>query len=520
MFVHATALALLLAANVAVPPAVELTCSDPEITKWVEVLDSATASAEVLEAALTGLRAAAKGPPEEDRTRDALFALAWHLHRFDGAGPEEALEAMRKASIFYPDDPRATGALAMLAQSHLKAGDELSAHLTFARLLNRGDAPEQRELLALAAANAVKIGDSASALAWSSGIEIEALPADLRAQLLRARLKALSGIEREAEALAALDSLDSMEENGLRQDGDALLAAARIEAAAERNDSALKRYESFVNIHTGSPARPVAMLELGKLQARHGMTAAGGRTFDWIIGEYPQQPQGDIARVELVALDDSLSIEQRAAALRDAAETAGSATGAMAACMKIIEILIAADRPLDAISFLATTAREGEGLAAPAAVEALREGSETALTAILSRKNDLHVAAAAVTLGALGLPVPPPHEDEVDAARLRLGLTPLTADAEDPVPTAATLWREGRDDEALESIAEALQKDPSSKQRRRLLALRADILFASGKGDDACADYRSALELARTTWVSNQVERCHAPSGPGAEVKP
>jgi alanine racemase len=73
---------------------------------------------------------------------------------------------------------------------------------------------------------------------------------------------------------------------------------------------------------------------------------------------------------------------------------------------------------------------------------------------------------------------------------------------------AEALWREGSDADALARVSEALTLAETPVDQRPLRVLEADILFASGKEEAACALYLAAMAVSSSAWVDAQMERC------------
>lgn len=489
---------------------------DPEIAAWALAAASGATEQERAEG-LEQLRRASGGPPNAERTRAAIFSLQAGLAAAGPAGERERVKVMQAAVALYPDDPRTVELLRFLAISMLDDDDRYGAHYNFSRLLADSTAGEDAALLVRAAANAVTVGDGASAFRWTEQVDVAGLSLDARVLFWSTRLTVAASLSRHAEALEALARLDEQSPETVRRDAAVLLAAARAEVAVGRLASASDRYEAFLNIHPRHPERPAALLEHARLQAQLNRLPAALRSLDWLVEEHPNAPESDMARVERVEVDGPPTPIERAEAYRKAAEESGTAAAAMESCRRLIRTMIAEGLALEAVSILGWMAQQPSGFAALAARTVLIEGAEPAFALIQSRDDVVGLAAAAAQIEAAGLRVPAGSAASVREARKKIGL-PTPDGAEEAVHIAEQFWREGRSDDALERIGQALTSGSVTPiERRSLLVLRADIRFAAGESEKACADYREAGALDSSMWVDRQLIPCEAGTTGAAE---
>jgi TolA-binding protein len=544
MLERTMAITWVLAAGLSVSAGGTLEWQHPDVEKQATVLASDAASPEDRAAALDALREAARGQPRDALTREAIFALALLLEDEEQQRPEEALNQMKAAVAYYPEDPRSGEAARRLATRQLEADRHVEAHFSLVRLLQRTDLPEDPALLARAAANAVAVGDMSSALDWASRVDVDALPFELHETLWLSRLMSAASLGRHSEATEAVGMLDALGASTLRRNADALLAAARVDAAVGRLEDAAARFEAFINIHPRHSKRPEALLEHGRLLARLQHPAAAIRTFEWMLEEYPRSAPADEARLSRVEVDPGLTPAERAEAYRTVASHLLGAAHVSEACQRIVETLLAAGMPLEAISTLGWMAKHAEGPPAFAARTQLAVGLEPAMALLADRGDNLGLAAVAAEADSVGIALPSRLDALARAARRRLGLTVV---APEPVGTARTHaragrwdqvatvldgdsadrgpghgasgaeserlraeadWREGRDREALQRIDAALTNAAAEDDARALHVLRADIRFSTGEQAAACADYLAASRVAATPWVERQLAIC------------
>ena len=557
MAVHLTATLWLALAGALVNPATSGDWQHPDIATWVASAESLDASPEERTAALDGLRDAARGQPREELTREAIIALAIILRDEDQTRPHEALELMKTAAAYYPGDPRSAAVLRRLAVSQVAAGEKLAAHFTLANLLQRPDAPSDPGLLAHAAANALDVGETASALAWSRRVDPAAIPDGSRVEFWLVRLEAAGRLRRYPEAGEAVARLEQLDAASIRQDPDALLAAARTEEALGRSESAADRYQAFVNVYTRHAERPAALLEQGLLLTRLQRAAAALRSFDWILSEHADSSEVDPALLERVRIDPDLSPAGRAGAYRDVTQRLRAEVYVSEACSRILETLLAAGQPLEALSTLSWMIRHAPGPASVQARKHLIIGLQPAMAMLADRGDDTGLAAVAAQTDSLGIELPPLLATLAQQAQRRLGLlTPAERRIEsaresareerwDDVAEALGVdgsvletafpgamahtrarlmaeaeWRLGATAAALERIDAALGSELEPSQARPLLVLRGDIRFLSGDRVAACADYGTALHIADSTWVTHQMAGCDPVQGPQEEPSP
>ena len=536
MLVRTMATVWLLLAGWLLAPAAAGEWKDPTVAGWAEVLESPDASPEERAEALEGLREAARGQPREETTREAILALANLLEEADQREGDEAVQMMKAAAAYYPDDPRSGQALRRLGLAQIESGESLGAHFSLVRLFQRPDAPEDPDLRVRAAANAVEVGDAPSAVNWLEPVDPEALPVEPEQIYWLTRLKAAAKLDRFSETGQAVERLDELDPALIRSDAAAMLAAARSDLALGRLESAADRYQGFVNIHTRHAEQATALFELGKILVRLQRTGAAMRTLDWILADHPFSPQADLARLERVAIDPDASPADRAAGYRLVALELRQMQNVAEACKRILETLLAAGAPLEAISTLGWMAKNAVGPSAAAAREQLVLGLEPILAMLVDQQDDVGLAAAAAEAESVGVQIPRIMVEPVARARRGLGLdvseeraleeaqahardgrwtdaaAALQEGGPQDVPTvtllAETAWREGRDAQALEQIEQALEALPADASARSLLVLRADIRLASGEKEQSCPDYLAASRAAASPWVSHQLTRC------------
>lgn len=516
--------------------------TDPEIRSWVTELESADLTEDRRTAILDELLATADGKLVEERTAEAIFALAEFQSSGRPLGNQSETNILSRMITLYPDDPRIVHVLQRLARIQLDANAQYPAHFTLTRLLAHPQGGSTPELQIRAAANAVAVGDMQSALDWTAALERWELSGDLALSGWRTRLAAAQSLGRHTDAVAALDRLEEGDEDTLANDALAMLAAARTEVAAGRLEAADTRYRDFVNVHTRAPQRSAAMLEHAGLLAKLQRMQAARRTLQWLMDAYEGTEQADTAAVLDVEWRPDLSPAQRAAAYREVAIRARGEAAAVAACGNLLELLIAEGQPLEAVSTLAWMTSNTRGFPAIAARRSLMTGAEAAIRLLASREDVVGVAAAATAIRAVGVPVPASLEPTVESARRALGMgiaDPRVERAEalarearwdevnrvlahvdrkrlgdsDCTSTTAlaaeALWRLGQDDAAeamIESTLETRELPPSLG--RRLVVLRGDIAFARGDRSTACRDYRSAAALRESPYVVDQLTHC------------
>lgn len=515
----------------------------------VEILEKPSSRAEERDRALRLLRTLAAGEQGAPDTREASFALAERLTRTQGRDSQEALRAMGSAAMLYPEDPRAIPFLEKLADAACAADDPLSAHLAFSKLMERFGPDADPALVARAAGNAVKAGDTAVAFTWASRIDPDKLKGSVRESALLARLKSAQPLGHGEFARAAQRALDREFPESLRSDPDALLAAARLDEAANALASAAARYEAFANIHAKHPDRPTAILGLARLQARLGRPTAAERAFGWLASEYPDSSAASLGTVERSELAGAPT-GGSASHYLEAASRAKDGASARAVYDRLFQRFLGNGLPLEAVAILSRASLDGGSIAALAARESLANGIAPALSLLESRGDDVLLLATAGAVTVADVKIPPEHSAAIAAARGRLGLAAdegglfsqaldvaaaagrqgnwpevrkILGEAAAVTPSvssedgasAALLeaeaeWREGREAEALKRIDETRPLATTPRTRRRLAVLEADILFARGSEQDACALYVVAGSVARTPWVDAQLERCGA----------
>ncbi len=515
------------------------TWNDAEIRDWVAELDSTGLEEHRRTAIFDELEAFAAGKLIEERTAEAIFALAKYLPESRPFGVDRKTNILGRMITLYPEDPRLVHVLRRLALNQLAAGETYPAHFTLTRLLAQPHADITPELLIRAAGNALAVGDMSSALDWTASLERWEPGAELESRGWAVRLAAAQTLGHHNVALAALDKLT---EERLSDDPVIMLAAARTEHAAGRLDVAEPRYRDFINIHTRSPQRAAAMLEHARLLAELLRPVAARRVLRWLIDTYESTAEADLARVLDVVWQPDLSPERRAAAFRDVAMQARGEGAAVEACNHLLELLIAEGRPLEAVSTLVWMTSNARGFTAIAARRSLMTGGEAAIRLLASREDVVGIAAVGGAILSVGLPLPAGQEATVAAARRTLGLSVdeprlevarnLATDArwdevnrmlahvdreglDDPANVVATalaaeaLWRLGQDDAARTTIVRTLEdRELEPALQRRLLVLRADIDFARGHHTSACADYRTASAVRESPYVTAQLVYC------------
>lgn len=540
LVIHAT---LVLVAQTAGLPGKSAPESPREIGTLVSTLESGDASDAEREQARARLREIAAGPPSDRRTRAAVFALVSSLPAEDPIGERVSIEILLAAASLYPDDPRTGDVLRRLGLAQIASGDRYGAHYSLTRLFGHPKLDIDAEMRVAAATNAAAVGDMVSALEWSKPLDPETLTEELRTELWRIRLSAAESVGRHSEALVASERLDELAPDRLRSDPVALLAAARTDAAVGRLESAEVRYAAFLNIHTRSTDRADVMLEHAKLLGVLQRPLAARQSFDWVLKDYPDSPQADMARIERIDLDPTRAALNRADAYRRAADNARTAAASDEACKRVMEILIADGRPLEAISILAWMIHNSPGLAGLAARKNLMHGLEPAMNLLVAREDTVGLAAASAIASSVNLPLPVDLRPTVANARRDLGITvrpgaleqarrhELSGDWDQIRPTlqtlpptaalrpglaaevarlsAESLWRDGLSDQALEDLDRAIGSDGlSPAMSRRMRVLRADILLSTGRKQKACADYLAAAEVRPSVWVASRLEQC------------
>jgi len=518
------------------------TWADPEIRGWVTELELPDLAEDRRAAILNELAAAAGGELIEERTAEAIFALAEFQSSGRPPGSKSETNILSRMITLYPDDPRLVHVLRRLARSQLDANERYPAHFTMTRLLAHPQGGSTPELQIRGAANAVAVGDMQSALDWTAALERWELSGDLELSGWRARLAAAQSLGRHTDAVAALDRLEESGVDHLSSDAVAMLAAARTEVAAGRREAADTRYRDFVNIHTRAPQRPVAMLEHAELLAQLQRPQAARRVLQWLMDAHEGTEEADTAAVLDVEWHPDLSPAQRAVAYREVAIRARGEAAAVSACENLLELLIAEGQPLEAVSTLAWMTSNTRGFPAIAARRSLMTGAEAAIRLLASREDVVGVAAAATAIRAVGLPVPAGLKTTVASARRALGMEvadprveragALAGEArwdevnrvlahvdrerlDDPDHTSTTvlaaeaLWHLGQDDAARAMIESTLEKrELSPSSGRRLVVLRGDIAFARGERSTACRDYRDAAALRASPYVADQLAHC------------
>ncbi len=518
----------------------------------LKTIDSPSASESERAKAVAALRSVAAQDQQDPRTKEATFALADYLSRKQGDSNAESVQAMAAATLLYPDDARTPGILRRLVRAQLAVGDRQAAHLSFGTLMQSAATQPDPDLIALATVNAVAVGDMNAAFAWSARVDPARIAGASRTQLLLARVKSAHSIGRHDAAVAAAAALEQGARADLRLDPDALLAAARSEEALGKLGDAASHLLVFANIHPRHPERPEALLELGRVQARLGKAPLARRTYEWVESDHAGDPSASEARVEKLDLEAGKRDAAQVAAFVEAIQAAaarGDGAGAKSACDRLVSRFLGSGMPLEAVTVLARLAREKEGIAPLASRESLSEGLGPAIDLLASRGDDVSLLAAVAEAESVEVTVPADRTEVVDAARARFGLARVApsdldhaveaaladaragrfedvrarmqdalafATAKSPERSrvaasellAEALWREGKAPDAIRTIDEALLASPSPEQGRPLRVLKADILFAGGQEEEACALYTAAFDGGRSTWVASQLERC------------
>ena len=528
--------------------------SDPEIRGWVEELESPDLLEDRQAAIFRDLENALSDKLIEERTAEAVFALARFLPESSTFGGKQENSILNRMITLYPDDPRLTQVLRRLAMNQIAADQPFPAHFTLTRLFGLPHGEPQPELNIRAAANSIIVGDMHSAMDWTESLEDWKVDSDLEHRGWRVRLAAAQSLGRHTEAIAALNRLEEDGGDHLTSDAVAMLAAARIEVAAGRLESAEARYRDFVNVHTRSPQRASAMLEHANLLQKLQRTTAARRVLQWLIETHDGTAEADMARVFDVEWQPDVPAAQRATAYREVAMKARAEPAAVAACDKLVELLIAEGLPLEAVSTLAWMTKNTRGFPAIAARRGLIHGAEAAIRLLVAREDWVGVAAAAVALRTAGLPLPANQEEAITFARRTLGMSvddprleraeALAAEArwadvnrmlahvdreqlDDTAHTDSTalaaeaLWRLGQQDAAYATIERTLEThelDPTLQ--RKLVVLRGDIDFARGNRSKACSDYRVAAEHRESPYVAHQLTICESNAGDATTVAP
>jgi len=281
------------------------------------------------------------------------------------------------------------------------------------------------------------------------------------------------------------------------------------------------------------------------------------RSFDWILSEHADSSEVDPALLERVRIDPDLSPAGRAGAYRDVTQRLRAEVYVSEACSRILETLLAAGQPLEALSTLSWMIRHAPGPASVQARKHLIIGLQPAMAMLADRGDDTGLAAVAAQTDSLGIELPPLLATLAQQAQRRLGLlTPAERRIEsaresareerwDDVAEALGVdgsvletafpgamahtrarlmaeaeWRLGATAAALERIDAALGSELEPSQARPLLVLRGDIRFLSGDRVAACADYGTALHIADSTWVTHQMAGCDPVQGPQEEPSP
>lgn len=517
----------------------------PTAEEWSRRLASAAAESPEAAAARTALRALASFAPGDPETREAVFALALHAtSRPPDQVSREEIDAMSAAVMLYGDDRRTIGVLRALANAQLARDDVFGAHIAFTALMSETQVDEESPALrAAAAANAARVRDMASALAWAQTLDPAQLdPAALK-QFHYACLVAGQAIGHYELALGSLREANAEE---LRTDPAALLASARTHEALGLLENAVTDFALFGNLHPKAPEHAEVLRNLARLEARIGRRKHAERTLQWLIELHPSSTEAVQARLDLLELDGEDAAIGGIAGYLTALREATDSTGARAVCDRMTRRLLAAGFALEAIATLAAEARRDDpGLAPLAAKQCLIDHLDSAVSLLDARKDRVGVAAAAAVAESLALSIPPASAGQVRNARLALGLPAAgggpqalaLAEAHaalrrgefdtarlrsaslllrrdlDPVVAvelravlAESLWRTEQPAEALATLDEGIAATPGAAARP-LLVLRADLFFGTDR-ERACQDYRSAAEIKPSPWVTRQVERC------------
>ncbi len=524
------------------------------VESWAEALGSAATSSADRQAALVALGAIAGGPTDQPETRDASFALAdYWLEQGPAAVGPEGIRALDAATTFFGDDPRTGPILRGLALAQLHNGDAYGAHGSFRRFIETGGAADDQLFLAQAADNAANVGDAALAFEWSQQVDPKELPLEDRTRLRLARLKAATALNRSEEALESARILSKDHRDALAVDALALFAAAKTYESVGLLDEAMSHLDTFVNVHPLDPERPYAMLRLGRMASRTGQIDRARRTLTWLVERHPASSPAHDATLDLLEIDGNPADPVKINGYIDAMRKAGSHHDALAVCQRFADRFIAAGLPMEIAESLVVVVREDEGLSQLAAEVCLERALEPVIALLASRDDHMAIvatAAGAESVGAkipdsqlatvkasrrsLGLPETAPGmlEETIEAARKRLGrgktkglleeldmallLTPAPEpDSRGEVErlAAEVLWRDRRGPEAVSRIRKALKSEFKKQTARRLRVLLADILYTEGELDDACIEYRRALETLASPWVESQVTRCSQREG-------
>ncbi len=522
---------------------------DATVETWAKALSSASTSSADRQAALVALGAIAGGPVDDPETREASFALADHwLEQGTAAIGPEGIRALDAATTFFADDPRTGPTLRGLALAQVSNGDAYGAHGSFRRFIETGGAEDDLLLLAQAADNAADVGDAALAFEWSQQIDPEELPQLERIRLRLARLKAATALNRSEEALESARILSKDHHDALAVDALALFAAAKTYESVGLLDEAISHLDTFVNVHPLDPERPDAMLRLGRMASRTGQTDRAKRTLSWLVERHPASSPAHHATLDLLEIDGEPAHPAKIDGYIDAMRRAGSHHDALAICERFADRFIAAGLPIEIAESLVVVVREDEGLSQLAAEVCLEDALEPVIALLASRDDHMSIvttAAGAESVGAeipksqlaavkaarrlLGLPETTPGmlEETIETARTRLGRGQTRGLLEEldtallltaaPEPgsrgeverlAAEVLWRDQRGGEAVTRIRKALRIGFEKRTDRRLRVLLADILYTEGELDDACIEYRRALETLASPWVESQVTRC------------
>lgn len=517
----------------------------PQVERWTAALGSPTEHA----TAWSALRAMAAGPQDSEETREALFALSHHVTASGTAPDRIGLDLLSTAVTLYPDDPRTPGVLRALSRIHLEAGDTFGAHVAFGYLARHWQPATESGLIARAAANAATVRDMGAALTWAQQVKPATLTDSDRPTWLLARLKAGQAMGRLDLALESARELALAWPDRLNIDAQALLASTRTHESLGLLDHAVNDAELFVNIHPRAPERPELMLLLGRLYTRSGKTSRAASALNWLIEAHPGSMSAVLARLDLLELDAAPADAGQAADYLDVLRNTADTLQGRAVCVRFADRFIAAGWPLELVAALARLAEEqNESVGPLAARQCLNDRAEQAIRLLASRHDAVGVAAVAEQLATLALRVPPASATDVAAARRTLGLraeAPATlhealgqarraarsgdwvqlietlesparfvrdADVELRAEArrllAEGLWRLERNAEALARLDEALALGVTGRSLRSLRVLRADIQFASGQREQACADYDAAAALGSSRWVNQQLTRC------------
>jgi tetratricopeptide (TPR) repeat protein len=511
-------------------------------------------SSEEREAALAALEAIAAGPRDEPQSREASFALAEYWAAAAEPPPRRAtLHALGAATGLYPDDPRAPRLLRALAALQVETGDPYGAHASFRRLIESGELTEaDSALLAAAAANAARAHDMAAAFAWSDRVDPAELDAEHAVGYWLARLEAGQELGRYEVALAAARRLDETAPETLRVDAQAALAAARTFEGIGLLEDAIARYLTFVNLHPDAAERADALLTLGRLAARVGQPERAAPIWTWLIEEHPTAAEAEVARLELLELDGAPADRSKLPGYLEALRQCSSLARSRPVCGRLVERFIGAGLPLELVQGLAGLAAEpGQALGPLAAQRCLQEALDPALALLAARQEPVSIVLTALQAESAGVELSKPQRRIIDDARAGLGLEPhggallravhdarearqrgdwaaIAQRLADPLRIerdasphwlaaaylllAESLWRDGQTPQALQRVDEGLLAAVGSPDGRALHVLRADILFAAGRREEACADYRKAAASERTRWVEQQLVRCAEPA--------